>query len=331
MRLLLKTSLVDIDPKDELGMTPLSYAAEGGHGNIVELLLTTGEVDADSKATAQIVRGRTPLSFAAEKGFTSIVQQLLQTGKVDPDSKTSGPHIPSRAPLSRGGLFLNLDTGSFEVNSKSTGNYVHVPDLTGVFMAALGSGRVASSKTVGRTPLSWAAEAGKEAVVQLLLDKKANANSVDMHGWTPLLWAASMGHVVVVELLLTAPGVKADQEASGCHEVVNSYELSSPSLFDKGRNSLSLAAEGGYSALVVSLLSKGLSVNSRDQRGRTPLSWAAMNGHKDVVWELLRAGAEAGLADKDGRTPLSYATEGGHETMAELLLGEGAELESRDT
>jgi ankyrin repeat protein len=35
--------------KDSYGQTPLSYAASKGHEGVVQLLLATGQVDADSK------------------------------------------------------------------------------------------------------------------------------------------------------------------------------------------------------------------------------------------------------------------------------------------
>jgi hypothetical protein len=47
----------------------------------------------------------------------------------------------------------------------------------------------------GRTPLSWAAEKGHEAVVKLLLEKGAEPETKDTeYGQTPLSWAAKNGH-----------------------------------------------------------------------------------------------------------------------------------------
>ena len=157
----------------------------------------------------------------------------------------------------------------------------------------------------GRTPLSWAAEEGREAVVKLLLSRSdVVADSQDSYGRTPLLWAASLGNEAVVKLLLSQSDVVAD----------------SP---DKtGRTPLSWAVMSRHEAVVKLLLSRSdVVADSPDKTGRTPLSWAVMSRHEAVVKLLLsRSDVVADSPDKDGQTPLWWAVFQGHEAVVQLLL-----------
>ena len=54
----------------------------------------------------------------------------------------------------------------------------------------------------GRTPLSWAAGKGYEAVVRLLIDRGGvNIDAKDNSGMTPLSWAAVQRHEAILALM----------------------------------------------------------------------------------------------------------------------------------
>ena len=55
----------------------------------------------------------------------------------------------------------------------------------------------------GRTPLSWAAGSGQEAVMQLLIKRgDIGVHTKDKSGKTPFIWAAENGHEAVVQPLI---------------------------------------------------------------------------------------------------------------------------------
>ena len=169
----------------------------------------------------------------------------------------------------------------------------------------------------GRTPLSWAAAKGCEAVVKLLLDKEGvDPNSKDVrYGRTPLSWAAANGREAVVKLLLDKEGVDPDSKGGG------------------GNTPLSWAAANGHEAVVKLLLDKeGVDPDSKGGGGNTPLSWAAANGHGAVVKLLLdKEGVDPDSKGGGGNTPLSWAAANGYEAVVKLLLDkEGVDPDSKD-
>ncbi|KAK7990380.1 hypothetical protein PG990_014660 [Apiospora arundinis] len=163
-----------------------------------------------------------------------------------------------------------------------------------------------------RTPLSYAAEGGHKAVVRLLLERKAEADSKDQYDITPLAYAAEGGHEAVVRLLLK-------------------HNVDIDSKQEEGMTPLSCAAQRGHEAVVQLLFEHEAEVNSRNYFGWTPLLCAAQGGYQAIIQLLLEHNAEADPKDEFGRTPLSYAAEGGHEAVVRLLLDHMAEVDSKAT
>ncbi|KAI8630554.1 ankyrin repeat-containing domain protein [Xylariaceae sp. FL1651] len=190
---------------------------------------------------------------------------------------------------------------------------VHVLSHYGVIGPAF-LGRPGGSRSY---TLSWAAEEGHEAVVELLLvTGKADVEAKDKYGQTALSWAAEEGHETVVELLLVTG--KADVEAKDKY----------------GRTALSWAAEKGHKAVAKLLFVTGKAdVEAKDNIcGQTAFLWAAREGHEAVV-ELLLVTGKADVEAKDnicGRTALLWAAREGHEAVVELLLTGKADVEAKD-
>ncbi|KAF5681472.1 ankyrin protein [Fusarium denticulatum] len=80
----------EADVKDDLGSTPLSYAAEYGHKEAVELLMK--HVDMNTDSTDE--QGRTPVSWAARRGYVDVLKVLLNCPTVNANSKDDNGQRP---------------------------------------------------------------------------------------------------------------------------------------------------------------------------------------------------------------------------------------------
>ncbi|KAF4983537.1 hypothetical protein FZEAL_1072 [Fusarium zealandicum] len=207
-----------------------------------------------------------------------------------------------------------------------------------------------------RTPLSYAAEFGHDAIVQLLLEHRiddgtyvVNPNSRDEYARTPLSFAAKNGHEKVVELLVKTDNVDLNARGDyGCtplglavergHEKVAELLLRIDNVDpnardDDGCTPLWLAVERGHEKVAELLLRiDNVDPNARDDDGCTPLLLAVERGHEKVVELLLKMdNVDLNARDDDGLTPLSYAAQHGHATIVEMLLRTGkVDIDSRD-
>ncbi|KAJ7574693.1 Pfs, NACHT and ankyrin domain protein [Mycena floridula] len=255
--------------------TPLSYAAGQGHIDIVKLLL---EKQADPNI--YLKDQRTLLSYAVRQGHTAIVKLLLENN-ADPNACNKKQRTP---------LFYGARWGH--------------TDIVKLLLGINADPNVCDKNQ--RTPLSSAAAQGHIDIVKLLLDKNADHNACDKYWYTPLLYAAEQGHTDIVKLLL-----EKNADPNACNK--------------NQHTSLFYGARWGHNDIVKLLLGINADPNACDRNQRTPLSYAAQQDHTEIVRLLLEKDANPNVCDKDQRTPLSYAAEQDHIDIIKLLLEKNAD------
>ena len=260
----------NVDLVDSCGRTPLPYAAQNGHGGVVQLLLDRG-----AKIEAQDNNQRQALSFAAANGYEAVAQLLLDRG-ANIEARDRFDLTPLLWVAIRGYeavVRLLLDRGA---NIEARDSFNQTPLLWAtergheavVWLLLDRGANIEARDSLDQTPLLQATWRGHEAVVRLLLDRGANIEARNSLDWTPLSRATRRGHKVVVRLLL-------DRGAN--IEARDSLD----------RTPLLRATRRGYEAVVRLLLDRGANIEARDSLDRTPLSWATRRGHEAVVWLLL--------------------------------------------
>lgn len=180
VELLLATDGVDPNDRDQEWCTPLLMAAFRGQEGVVSQLLATGKVDVNRPDTS----GRTALHYAAEHGDATTVALLLCAGRASPNLKDDMDKTP---------LFLAWDWGN---KGKVEG------------LLATGPVKTNAKDEFSHTPLALAAFYDNREVVDLLLSAGgADPNMPGRLGRAALGYAAFKGNYDVVKLLLAQESI----------------------------------------------------------------------------------------------------------------------------
>jgi len=241
------------------GQTPLFFACQEGHENIVKYLVEHGaDINKEYNTEGYIGRfereifledynittyGQTPLFIACKKGHINIVKYLAEHG-ADINKETYAKYI-----------LWTFDTGE-EVSR-------------------------------GLTPLFFACQEGHENIVKYLVDHGADINKEyyvinfleeffnreECRGQTPLFLACQKGYENIVKYLV--------ERGANINKKDNN-----------GITPLYIACENGYIAIVKYLVEHGANINKKDNISKTPLYIALENGYDAIVEYLVEHGAD---------------------------------------
>eukprot|EP01132_Coremiostelium_polycephalum_P000791 gene791-983_t len=147
-----------------------------------------------------------------------------------------------------------------------------------------------------------------EQVEQILENEENIINEVDVNGWTPLHSAAYSGNADICKLLLKVNGIDVTKKNKDGASVLH-YFVRHP-LTEKRKE------------VILTILKKGLDINTGSRHGETPLHSASFRGHNDVVLFLLENGSNPNAVTAGGETSLHYAvTSANYNVVSTLLLG----------
>ncbi|KAJ5602004.1 hypothetical protein N7510_011538 [Penicillium lagena] len=238
----------------------------------------------------QIRHGQHDFFYHISWGSFPLVKQCLEKG-----ADIEAVHENGCAPLEMAASYGYEEIVRLLINWGADINHFSFAQPTALGRAAaIGHGRLvqlllengAHVNCGGQKPLSKAAEAGCEDIVQVLLACGAGVDLVDVDGYTALGKAVKNGRVAVAQLLL-------DNGAN-----VNK------NLNDEGRRPLYDAVEMGYVNMVRLLLAYRADPHVKTRQGATALSLAVSMNRRDVLGVFQHFGYSA---ESTGYATLQYA------------------------
>lgn len=300
---------LDLDDKNEAGMTKLHHAVQTSDLQLAKSLIQGG-----AKLSSRDKSGRSAFhyAFVEQSCYPALVDLLLNAGDKsimnlrDDNGQTALHYAAQRG--NTDGIRILTDNG---VDADPIDSYGFTPLLWAVVagkaeatekLLSLGAGNPNSASPDGKSALAWAAGLSHVKIAQLLVDRGATmSRTLKGPMMTPLDEAAAAGNHFIVQLLL---GVGAN-----------------PNFRDRdGWSAIHWAAEEGHLEVVRSLLEAGANVNAVSSYGTSALHCAANGGHAIIVKLLLSRRADALRANCHGWTALHHAAYMGHSQVAQCLL-----------
>jgi ankyrin repeat protein len=311
-----------VNTLNRAGLTPLHYAAIGGHVDAAKVLLANG-----ADVEAERIGGFTPLHDAIVKKQRDVAELLIAQG-----AKIHGEM--SAAYVDKQTVQFLIDLGA-DVNQRDKGGNSPLDEAafrgnTEVLKLLLAHGAdINAIGEYGSTPLHAAAGRGEAEAAKLLIENGAEVDAKSKNGDTPLCRAIGSSQLKVSEVLL-ANGADVNVACNGgmlLHIVAAKgkpykHPLWSPMPVPGGEPD-----EDDPYDIARLLIDYGVDVNSQDDDLRTPLHQAAEFGIPEITRLLLENGADVNAKDDLGGTPLLYAVrQNSNLEIIKLLLEHGADV-----
>lgn len=315
------------------GVTALHVASEGGHLDMVNVLLEAG---VESSLVHLDDGDRSPLVLAVSGNHGEVAKVLVQAGAdpntpyVDGDGEKHNLLFDAIMVENEEFALLLIGKGAnvYHSDEKKVTTLLQASHrgLTDVVKALLEKHGANGSKNDyvdaasedGITPLTAASSEGHTECVKLLVGAKADVNAKDKDSTTSLMAASARGHFDVVEIILAGGAHVNEQNVDGHTALMFAYN---------GKNQVETLWER-YNQFVEEARSNGEPKEDIDDNDTGPIIQEALNNHTALVDLLIKSGADPSLKDKEGHAAKDFDFH--PETDAEILAKEARAEKVKD-
>jgi ankyrin repeat protein len=259
---------LDVDLKDNRGLTPLNCTAIKGDLHFLKFLIEKGGARIDEPSP----KGCTALLYAARGGYADMVKYLLEKGANSLHQDNSGGTVAHHA----------LEKDKAEILEILVEYSVDM-DI---------------ADNAGRTPLFEAIDNNKISAARLLVSNGARVDITDYSGHTPLYCAARDGNEEILKILIDVGKAKVDHFGK-CHnprdldeEDDMEYENEDEKLImqglDASKTPLHVAALLGYKEIITYLIHTGkANPNVQGEKGYNALHFSVLGKQPEITQYLL--------------------------------------------
>lgn len=315
------------------GVTALHVAAQGGHLEMVNVLIDAGVT---SSLAHLDDAGRSPLVLAVQGNYGEVASALVEAGSdpnlpyVDDEGESHNLLFDAVMVENEEFALLLVEKGAniYYADDKKVSTLLQASHrgLTDVVRALLGehlsNGNATEFVDVasedGITPLIAAASEGNHDCVRMLLEAKADVNAKDKDGTNAVMAASARGHLDVVKALLAVGANMNDQNADGHTALMFAYN---------GKNQVETLWER-YNQFVSEAESNGEKKDDVDDNGTGSVIQSALQNHTALVELLIKSGADQSLKDKEGHVAKDFDFH--HDTDVDLLAKEARASKLKD-
>ncbi|OTA01334.1 hypothetical protein A9Z42_0016570 [Trichoderma parareesei] len=292
---------LNLEDKDDSGMTKLHRAVQAGDQRLVEVLISEGV-----NLTSRDNGGRTVLHYAAM-------------------DQSHGPDIMALILGAGGTAIINLG----DDNGQTALHYAAERSLDCVRILSDYDADIHAPDGYGFSPFLWAVIARNTPAVHYMLKTMgADSNSTSADGTSALAWASCQGNDMVSNLLMdygaSTQTLSLTKAAAAGDIAMVELLLNNgrdPNYRDRdGWTAIHWAAEEGHANVVAWLLDYGADVNAASSYGTSPLHCAANGGSIRIMRLLLERGADPLKSTCHGWTALHHAAFVGYSRVVQMLL-----------